>query len=85
MICSWSRERSTTSLRRSESHAKSIKNMYSTIESAYEVRHGQNTARRYINVFFQNQKPAGNLAQRWDKTGVVLEDMGFDEYTVKVD
>ena len=24
--------------------------------------------------------PAGNLAKRWDKTGVVLEDLGFNKY-----
>ena len=32
-------------------------------------------------MFIQNQKAAGNLA----KTGVVLEDLGFDKYSVKVD
>ena len=36
-------------------------------------------------VFIQNQKAAGKLAKRWDKTGVVLEDHGFDKYSVKVD
>ena len=37
------------------------------------------------HVFIQNQKAAGNLAKRWDKTGVVLEDLGFDKYSVRVD
>ena len=37
------------------------------------------------HVFIQNQRAAGNLAKRWDKTGVVLEDLGFDKYSVKVD
>ena len=36
-------------------------------------------------VFIQNRKAAGNLAKRWDKTGVVLEDLGYDKYSVKVD
>ena len=37
------------------------------------------------HVFIQNQRAAGNLAKRWDKTGVVLENMGFDKYAIKVD
>ena len=37
------------------------------------------------HVFIQNRRAAGNLAKRWDKTGVVLEDLGFDKYSVKVD
>ena len=37
------------------------------------------------HVFIQNQKAAGNMAKRWDKTGVVLEVLGFDKYSVKVD
>ena len=36
-------------------------------------------------MFIQNQRAAGNLAKRWDKTEVVLEDMGFDKYMIKVD
>ena len=35
-----------------------------------------------INVFIHNQRAADNLAKRWDKTGVVLEDLG---YAIKVD
>ena len=30
------------------------------------------------HMFIQKQKAAGTLAKRWDKTGVVLEDLGFD-------
>ena len=37
------------------------------------------------HVFIQNQKAAGNLAKRWDKTEVVLENLGYDKYSVKVD
>ena len=36
-------------------------------------------------MFIQNQRAAGNLAKRWDKTEVVLKDMGFDKYMIKVD
>ena len=35
-------------------------------------------------MFIQKQKAAGTLAKRWDKTGVILEIMGFNRYTVKV-
>ena len=37
------------------------------------------------HVFIQNQRAAGNLAKRWDKTGVVLEDMGSNKYSFNVD
>ena len=36
-------------------------------------------------VLIQNQSGAGKGAKRWDKTGTVVEDKGFDKYSVKVD
>ena len=33
----------------------------------------------------QNQHGAGKTAKRWDRTGLVLEDLGFNKYRVKVD
>ena len=36
-------------------------------------------------VFIQNQRGAGKLAKRWDRTGTVVEDKSHDKYTVKVD
>ena len=33
----------------------------------------------------QNQHGAGKIARKWDKTGLVLEDMGFNKYRIKVD
>ena len=35
--------------------------------------------------FVQNQRGAGKAAKRWDRTGTVLEDKGFDKYSVKID
>ena len=37
------------------------------------------------HVFIQNQRAAGNLAKRWDKTGTVIECKGYDKYAIKVD
>ena len=36
-------------------------------------------------VLIQNQSGAGKGAKRWDKTGTVIEDKGFDKYSIKVD
>ena len=33
----------------------------------------------------QNQHGAGKIARKWDKTGLVLEDMGYNKYRIKVD
>ena len=37
------------------------------------------------HVFIQNQKATGKMAKRWDRTGVIVENMGFDKYLVRVD
>ena len=36
-------------------------------------------------VFVQNQRGAGKSAKRWDRAGTVVEDKGFDKYSVKID
>ena len=36
-------------------------------------------------VLIQNQYGAGKLAKKWDKSGLVLEDLGYNKYCVKVD
>ena len=33
----------------------------------------------------QNQHGAGKVARRWDRTGLVLDDLGHNKYCVKVD
>ena len=33
----------------------------------------------------QNQHGAGKIAKKWDKTGLVLENMGYNKYCIKVD
>ena len=36
-------------------------------------------------VMIQNQHGAGKTAKKWDRTGLVLENLGFNKYRVKVD
>ena len=36
-------------------------------------------------VYIQNQRGVGKACKRWDRVGVVLEDNGYDKYTIKVD
>ena len=36
-------------------------------------------------VLIQNQFGAGKLAKKWDKSGVILQHLGFNKYQVKVD
>ena len=36
-------------------------------------------------VLIQNQYGAGKIAKKWDKSGLVLEDLGFNKYRIKVD
>ena len=33
----------------------------------------------------QNQHGAGKIAKKWDKTGLVLENLGYNKYRIKVD
>ena len=36
-------------------------------------------------MYIQNQRGPGKAGKLWDRSGVVLEDKGFDKYAVKVD
>ena len=36
-------------------------------------------------VLIQNQHGAGKIAKKWDKSGMILEHLGFNKYRVKVD
>ena len=36
-------------------------------------------------VLIQNQYGAGKMSKKWDKSGMILEDLGFNKYSVKVD
>ena len=38
-----------------------------------------------MKVMIQNQHGAGKIAKKWDKTGLVLENLGYNKYRVKVD
>ena len=37
------------------------------------------------HVTIQNQRGVGKIAKRWDRTGVVVEDLGFNKYRVRID
>ena len=37
------------------------------------------------HVTIQNQHGAGKIAKRWDRTGVVIEDLGYNKYRVRID
>ena len=36
-------------------------------------------------VLIQNQYGAGKISKKWDKSGMILENLGFNKYRVKVD
>ena len=38
-----------------------------------------------MKVMIQNQHGAGKIAKKWDKTGLVLENLGYNKYRIKVD
>ena len=38
-----------------------------------------------IRVMLQNQHGAGKIAKKWDRTGLVLENLGYNKYRIKVD
>ena len=38
---------------------------------------------QHVNI--QNQRGAGKVARRWDRTGVVVEDLGYNKYRVRID
>merc|ERR1712030_268590 len=37
------------------------------------------------HVTIQNQRGAGKIAKRWDRTGVVVDDLGHNKYRVRTD
>ena len=36
-------------------------------------------------MIIQNQHGAGKSAKKWDRTGLVVDDLGYDKYRIKVD
>ena len=38
---------------------------------------------QHVNI--QNQRGSGKIAKRWDRTGVVVEDLGYQKYRVRID
>ena len=38
-----------------------------------------------MKVMIQNQHGAGKIAKKWEKTGLVLENLGYNKYRIKVD
>ena len=38
---------------------------------------------QHVNI--QNQRGVGKIAKRWDRTGVVVEDLGHNKYRVRID
>ena len=38
---------------------------------------------QHVNI--QNQRGTGKIAKRWDRTGVVVEDLGHNKYRVRID
>ena len=36
-------------------------------------------------VLVQNQHGAGKIAKRWDRSGTVIEDLGYNKYRIRVD
>ena len=37
------------------------------------------------NVLIQNQYGTGKMAKKWEKSGMVVEDLGFNKYRIRVD
>ena len=38
-----------------------------------------------MKVILQNQHGAGKTAKRWDRTGLIVDDLGYNKYRIKVD
>ena len=38
-----------------------------------------------MKVILQNQHGAGKIAKKWDRTGLVIDDLGHNKYRIKVD
>ena len=61
------------------------KRLYRGLERWSEHTKHQPALQPGQNVYIQNQRGVGKASKRWDRSGVVLEDKGFDKYSVKVD
>ena len=61
------------------------KRLYKGLERWSEHTKSQPPLKPGQNVYIQNQRGLGKAGKRWDRSGVVLEDKGFDKYSIKVD
>ena len=61
------------------------KRLYKGLERWSEHTRSQPALHPGQNVYIQNQRGLGKAGKRWDRSGVVLENKGFDKYSVKID
>ena len=61
------------------------KRLYLGLERWSEKKRPQSQLSPGQAVYIQNQRGMGKASKRWDRSGVVLEDNGYDKYTIKVD
>ena len=61
------------------------KRLYQGLERWSEHTKNQPALQPGQSVYIQNQRGIGKASKLWDRSGVVLEDKGFDKYSVKVD
>ena len=61
------------------------KRLYKGLERWSEHTRSQPALHPGQNVYIQNQRGPGKAGKRWDRSGVVLENKGFDKYSVKID
>ena len=59
--------------------------LYKGLERWSEHTRSQPALEPGQNVYIQNQRGPGKASKQWDRSGVVLENKGFDKYSVKVD
>ena len=38
-----------------------------------------------MKVIIQNQHGAGKTSKKWDRTGLIIDDLGYNKYRVRVD
>ena len=61
------------------------KRLYRGLERWSEHTKSQGMLQPGQNVYIQNQRGVGKASKRWDRSGVILENKGFDKYSVRVD
>ena len=61
------------------------KRLHRGLERWSEHTKSQGTLQPGQNVYIQNQRAVGKASKWWDRSGVVLENKGFDKYSVRVD